>query len=83
MPLYAATNFVNVLIELGPPGPPEAVTVDEITETTAQLSWKPGSDNASPLTGYSIQGSTPYTVGWLAVDTGKNQPVGLFFVRNI
>ncbi|RXM91453.1 Contactin-4 [Acipenser ruthenus] len=46
-----------------------AVTVDEITETTAQLSWKPGSDNASPLTGYSIQGSTPYTVGWLAVDT--------------
>ncbi|KAK6473999.1 contactin-3-like [Huso huso] len=57
------------LIVKGPPGPPEAVTVDEITETTAQLSWKPGSDNASPLTGYSIQGSTPYTVGWLAVDT--------------
>ncbi|MBN3287279.1 CNTN3 protein, partial [Polyodon spathula] len=57
------------LIVKGPPGPPEAVTVDEITETTAQLSWKPGSDNASPVTGYAIQGSTPYTIGWLAVDT--------------
>ncbi|MGH0183315.1 UNVERIFIED_CONTAM: hypothetical protein FKN15_011753 [Acipenser sinensis] len=66
---FGVASTTGTLLVTGPPGPPEAVTVDEITETTAQLSWKPGSDNASPLTGYSIQGSTPYTVGWLAVDT--------------
>lgn len=30
--------------------PPEAVTIDEITDTTAQLSWRPGPDNHSPVT---------------------------------
>lgn len=54
----------------GPPGPPEAVTIDEITDTTAQLSWRPGPDNHSPVTMYVIQARTPFSVGWQAVNTG-------------
>uniref|UniRef100_A0A3B4Y2Y2 Contactin 3b n=1 Tax=Seriola lalandi dorsalis TaxID=1841481 RepID=A0A3B4Y2Y2_SERLL len=53
----------------GPPGPPDKVSVEEITDSTAQLSWTPGRDNGSPITGYIIQGRTPFTVGWQAVDT--------------
>uniref|UniRef100_A0A5F4VZ43 Contactin 4 n=1 Tax=Callithrix jacchus TaxID=9483 RepID=A0A5F4VZ43_CALJA len=57
------------LIVRGPPGPPEAVTIDEITDTTAQLSWRPGPDNHSPITMYVIQARTPFSVGWQAVST--------------
>lgn len=58
------------LIDLGPPGPPDKVAVEEITDSTAQISWTPGRDNGSPITGYIIQARTPFTVGWQAVDTG-------------
>lgn len=58
------------MIEQGPPGPPDKVTVEEITDSTAQLSWTPGRDNGSPITGYIIQARTPFTVGWQAIDTG-------------
>ncbi|KAK3557197.1 hypothetical protein QTP70_024673, partial [Hemibagrus guttatus] len=58
-----------VLIVEGPPGPPDRVMVEEITDCTAQLSWSPGRDNGSPITGYVIQARTPFTVGWQAVDT--------------
>ncbi|XP_063063884.1 contactin-4-like [Engraulis encrasicolus] len=58
-----------VLVVKGPPGPPDSVTVDEITDSTAQVSWKPGPDNGSPITGYTLQTKTPFTVGWQAVDT--------------
>lgn len=54
----------------GPPGPPDRVMVEEITDCTAQLSWSPGRDNGSPITGYVVQARTPFTVGWQAVDTG-------------
>ncbi|KAJ7316996.1 hypothetical protein JRQ81_003158 [Phrynocephalus forsythii] len=57
------------LIVRGPPGPPEAVTIDEITDTTAQISWRPGTDNHSPITTYVIQARTPFSVGWQAVNT--------------
>ncbi|KAM6176593.1 contactin-4 isoform 4-T4 [Erethizon dorsatum] len=57
------------LIVRGPPGPPEAVTIDEITDTTVQLSWRPGPDNHSPITMYVIQARTPFSVGWQAVST--------------
>ncbi|XP_019392157.1 PREDICTED: contactin-4 isoform X2 [Crocodylus porosus] len=57
------------LIVRGPPGPPGAVTIDEITDTTAQLSWRPGADNHSPITMYVIQARTPFSVGWQAVNT--------------
>lgn len=55
----------------GPPGPPDKVSVEEITDSTAQLSWSPGRDNGSPIIGYIIQARTPFTVGWQAVDTGS------------
>ncbi|XP_041954684.1 contactin-3 [Alosa sapidissima] len=58
-----------VLVVKGPPGPPDSVTVDEITDSTAQVSWKPGPDNGSPIVGYILQTKTPFTVGWQAVDT--------------
>ncbi|XP_028261752.1 contactin-3 [Parambassis ranga] len=58
-----------ILVVKGPPGPPDKVAVDEITDSTAQLSWTPGRDNGSPITGYIIQARTPFTVGWQAVDT--------------
>uniref|UniRef100_A0A8C5UF00 Contactin 4 n=1 Tax=Malurus cyaneus samueli TaxID=2593467 RepID=A0A8C5UF00_9PASS len=38
----------------GPPGPPEAVTIDEVTDTTAQLSWRPGPDTTSPTVGFLL-----------------------------
>ncbi|XP_062970086.1 contactin-3 [Cynocephalus volans] len=57
------------LIVRGSPGPPENVKVDEITDTTAQLSWKEGIDNHSPVTSYSIQARTPFSVGWQTVTT--------------
>lgn len=44
--------------------------MEEITDSTAQLSWTPGRDNGSPITGYILQARTPFTVGWQAVDTG-------------
>lgn len=59
------------MIEQGPPGPPDKVTVEEITDSTAQLSWTPGRDNGSPITGYILQARTPFTVGWQAADTGE------------
>ncbi|XP_037108064.1 contactin-3 [Syngnathus acus] len=58
-----------ILVVKGPPSPPDTVTVEEITDSTAQLSWTPGRDNGSPITGYIIQGRTPFTVGWQAVET--------------
>ncbi|XP_054832379.1 contactin-3 [Eublepharis macularius] len=57
------------LIVRGSPGPPERVKVDEITDTTARLSWYEGLDNHSPITGYTIQARTPFSVGWQRVTT--------------
>ncbi|XP_056607401.1 contactin-3 [Triplophysa dalaica] len=58
-----------ILVVKGPPSPPDLVVVEEVTDSTAQLSWSPGQDNGSPITGYVIQGRTPFTVGWQAIDT--------------
>lgn len=58
-----------ILVVKGPPGPPDTVAVEEITDSTAQLSWSPGRDNGSPITGYIIQARTAFTIGWQAVDT--------------
>ncbi|KAK1161457.1 contactin-4-like [Acipenser oxyrinchus oxyrinchus] len=57
------------LIIRGPPGPPENLRVLEVADTTAQLSWRPGSDNGSPITTYTIQARTPFSIGWQAVKT--------------
>lgn len=58
----------------GPPGPPTSVHVEEIIDTTASLSWRPGPDNHSPITAYTIQARTPFSLGWQAVTTGKLAP---------
>lgn len=58
------------LIEPGPPSPPASVTVEEVTDSTAQLAWSPGRDNGSPIANYLIQTRTPFTVGWQRVNTG-------------
>ncbi|KAJ8788181.1 hypothetical protein J1605_005480 [Eschrichtius robustus] len=57
------------IFALGSPGPPEDVKVDEITDTTAQLSWKEGTDNHSPVISYSVQARTPFSVGWQTATT--------------
>uniref|UniRef100_A0AAY4BKN4 Contactin 3a, tandem duplicate 2 n=1 Tax=Denticeps clupeoides TaxID=299321 RepID=A0AAY4BKN4_9TELE len=62
----STSAFLNVK---GPPGPPDMVAVEEITDSTAQLSWTSGPNNGSPITSYIIQTKTPFTVGWQAVDT--------------
>lgn len=66
---------MGCVIESGPPSPPDLVVVEEVTDSTAQLSWSPGQDNGSPITGYVIQARTPFTVGWQAVDTGTSSPI--------
>ncbi|NXK95777.1 CNTN3 protein, partial [Formicarius rufipectus] len=57
------------LIVRGSPGPPEHVRVEEITDSTAQISWQEGTDNHSPVTTYTIQARTPFSVGWQRVTT--------------
>uniref|UniRef100_A0A3Q2PAD9 Contactin-3-like n=1 Tax=Fundulus heteroclitus TaxID=8078 RepID=A0A3Q2PAD9_FUNHE len=62
-------SAVAVLIVKGPPSPPDSVTVEEVTDSTAQLAWSPGRDNGSPIATYIIQTKTPFTVGWQRVNT--------------
>ncbi|KAJ7998557.1 hypothetical protein DPEC_G00206140 [Dallia pectoralis] len=57
------------LIVRGPPGAPEGLIVGEFTDTTAQLSWGSGPDNHSPVTTYTIQARTPFSIGWQAIRT--------------
>ncbi|XP_016057938.1 PREDICTED: contactin-3 [Miniopterus natalensis] len=57
------------LVVRGSPGPPQNVKVNEITDTTAQLSWTEGTDNHSPVTSYSVQARTPFSVGWQTATT--------------
>ncbi|KAG7227069.1 hypothetical protein INR49_022416 [Caranx melampygus] len=54
-------SAVAVLIVKGPPSPPDSVTVEEVTDSTAQLTWSPGRDNGSPIANYLIQTRTPFT----------------------
>uniref|UniRef100_A0A8C6UJ02 Contactin 4 n=1 Tax=Neogobius melanostomus TaxID=47308 RepID=A0A8C6UJ02_9GOBI len=65
-------DSISIAVDLvvrGPPGPPTSISVEEITDTTAALSWRPGPDNHSPITGYTIQARTPFSLGWQAVTT--------------
>uniref|UniRef100_A0A4W5NSN1 Contactin 4 n=1 Tax=Hucho hucho TaxID=62062 RepID=A0A4W5NSN1_9TELE len=67
------------LIVRGPPGAPEGLIVGEITDSTAQLSWESGPDNHSPVTTYSIQARTPFSIGWQAVRTVPDSVPGQMF----
>ncbi|NXC39900.1 CNTN6 protein, partial [Penelope pileata] len=66
--LDSQSAAVDIIVR-GPPGPPEDVKVEDISSTTAVLSWKSGIDNNSPVQIYSIQTRTPFSVGWQAVST--------------
>ncbi|KAM9321459.1 contactin-5 [Gastrophryne carolinensis] len=57
------------LLVRGPPGSPGVVIVEEITETTATLSWSPGADNHSPILYYNLQARSPFSLGWQTVKT--------------
>ena len=59
------------------------MTIDEITDTTAQLSWRPGPDNHSPVTMYVIQARTPFSVGWQAVNTYTYEIITVINAINI
>uniref|UniRef100_A0A674CST6 Contactin-4-like n=1 Tax=Salmo trutta TaxID=8032 RepID=A0A674CST6_SALTR len=67
------------LIVRGPPSAPEGLIVGEITDSTAQLSWESGPDNHSPVTTYSIQARTPFSIGWQAVRTVPDSVPGQMF----
>ncbi|KAG7278619.1 hypothetical protein CRUP_031914 [Coryphaenoides rupestris] len=55
-----------------PPSPPNGIHVSEVSDTTVSLSWRPGLDNHSPITAYTIQARTPFSLGWQAVTTGAH-----------
>ncbi|XP_066894335.1 contactin-5 isoform X3 [Kogia breviceps] len=57
------------LLVRGPPGPPGIVIVEEITESTATLSWSPATDNHSPISSYNLQARSPFSLGWQTVKT--------------
>ncbi|KAK7883010.1 hypothetical protein WMY93_029184 [Mugilogobius chulae] len=71
----ADTVFAEAeLLVRGPPGPPGVVIVEEITDTTATLSWTRGLDNHSPISTYNIQARSPFSLGWQTVKT-EPEPV--------
>uniref|UniRef100_A0A8B9JC79 Contactin-5 n=1 Tax=Astyanax mexicanus TaxID=7994 RepID=A0A8B9JC79_ASTMX len=64
------------LLVRGPPGPPGVVIVEEITDTTATLSWSHGVDNHSPITTYNLQARSPFSLGWQTVKTDPEPVTG-------
>ncbi|KAM3877982.1 contactin-4 [Diretmus argenteus] len=70
--VHTAVDTVSAAADLivrGPPGAPEGLVVSEITDTTVQLSWGSGHDNHSPVTMYTVQARTPFSIGWQTVRT--------------
>ncbi|OCT93246.1 contactin-5 isoform X1 [Xenopus laevis] len=64
----AVSDEAEVLVR-GPPGPPGVVIVEEITESTATLSWSPGAEKHSPILCYNLQARSPFSLGWQTVKT--------------
>uniref|UniRef100_UPI003AB008E5 contactin-4 n=1 Tax=Centroberyx gerrardi TaxID=166262 RepID=UPI003AB008E5 len=70
--VHTAVDTVSAAADLivrGPPGAPEGLVVSEITDTTVQLSWGSGPDHHSPVTTYTLQARTPFSIGWQTVRT--------------
>uniref|UniRef100_A0A7N5ZT33 Contactin-5 n=1 Tax=Anabas testudineus TaxID=64144 RepID=A0A7N5ZT33_ANATE len=63
-------------IQTCPPGPPGVVIVEEITDTTATLSWTRGLDNHSPISTYNVQARSPFSLGWQTVKTDPDPVTG-------
>ncbi|XP_029571991.1 contactin-5 [Salmo trutta] len=59
-----------------PPGPPGVVIVEEITDTTATLSWSGGVDNHSPISSYNLQARSPFSLGWQTLRTDPEPVTG-------
>uniref|UniRef100_A0A671Y0Y4 Contactin-2 n=1 Tax=Sparus aurata TaxID=8175 RepID=A0A671Y0Y4_SPAAU len=77
----AQTSADTVLAEAellvrGPPGPPGVVIVEEISDTTATLSWSRGLDNHSPISTYNLQARSPFSLGWQTVKTDPDPVTG-------
>uniref|UniRef100_A0A8C4DFH1 Contactin-5 n=1 Tax=Dicentrarchus labrax TaxID=13489 RepID=A0A8C4DFH1_DICLA len=73
----ADTVFAEAeLLVRGPPGPPGVVIVEEITDTTATLSWTRGLDNHSPISTYNLQARSPFSLGWQTVKTDPDPVTG-------
>uniref|UniRef100_A0A7N6ATF7 Contactin-5 n=1 Tax=Anabas testudineus TaxID=64144 RepID=A0A7N6ATF7_ANATE len=73
----ADTVFTEAeLLVRGPPGPPGVVIVEEITDTTATLSWTRGLDNHSPISTYNVQARSPFSLGWQTVKTDPDPVTG-------
>uniref|UniRef100_A0A667ZUQ3 Contactin-5 n=1 Tax=Myripristis murdjan TaxID=586833 RepID=A0A667ZUQ3_9TELE len=73
----ADTVFAEAeLLVRGPPGPPGVVIVEEITDTTATLSWTRGLDNHSPISTYNLQARSPFSLGWQTVRTDPDPVTG-------
>ncbi|XP_035242546.1 contactin-5-like isoform X2 [Anguilla anguilla] len=77
----AQTSADSVYVEAellvrGPPGPPGVVIVEEITDTTATLSWSRGVDNHSPIGSYNLQARSPFSLGWQTVRTDPSHVTG-------
>ena len=45
--------------------------MEEITDTSATLSWTRGLDNHSPISTYNLQARSPFSLGWQTVKTGN------------
>uniref|UniRef100_A0A8C4QDT7 Contactin 1 n=1 Tax=Eptatretus burgeri TaxID=7764 RepID=A0A8C4QDT7_EPTBU len=56
------------LLVRGPPDPPENVTIDSITSSSATISWQPGSNNHSPVMKYTVQARSDIRPNWTEVD---------------
>ncbi|XP_056466333.1 contactin-5 [Gadus chalcogrammus] len=80
-PTLSATSSVReagtlVVVGGGPPGPPGVVIVEEITDSTATLSWSRGLDNHSPISTYNLQARSPFSLGWQTVRTDPEPVTG-------
>ncbi|XP_053706612.1 contactin-4 isoform X1 [Synchiropus splendidus] len=64
-----SVSIATDVVVRGPPDPPVDCQVTEMTETNASVSWRPGSDNHSPILGFTIQARTPFSLGWQAITT--------------
>ncbi|XP_061916934.1 contactin-5 isoform X1 [Entelurus aequoreus] len=64
------------LLVRGPPGPPGVAIVEEISATSASLSWRRGLDNHSPISTYQLQARSPFSMGWHSVQTDPESVTG-------
>lgn len=55
---------------LGRPGAPAGISV-VVSELTANISWSSGLDNNSPITSYSVEGSTNHVPEWTILRNGN------------